>query len=50
MKIIKNHWSIDEIFEIAKKYDSVIKLREGNEGVYRKAVKLGISKKLYPKR
>ena len=50
MKIMKNNWSIEEIFEISKEYDSIINLRKGNESVYRKAVKLGVSKKLYPKR
>jgi hypothetical protein len=49
MKIMKNNWSIQDIFDISKQYDSLVNLRRNNESVYRKAVKLGISKKLYPK-
>ena len=49
MKIMKNNWSIEDIFEISKQYDSLINLKKGNNSVYYKAVKLGITNKLYPK-
>lgn len=49
MKKMINHWSIEEIFEISKQYDSIVNLRKEYESVYRKSVKLGISKQLYPK-
>jgi hypothetical protein len=47
MKKIVYHWSVEEIFEISKNYDSIASLRKDYESVYRKATKLGIITELF---